>query len=63
MDHDLLIEELIEFYFPDINDDNTLMVKSSIVEMSKQIDASQDDELIKRKLYSFLSIRNRLFKN
>ena len=53
MNHDQLIEKLIEFYFPDMGHDDVLMVKSSLVEMSKQIDASQYDEHIKRRLYSF----------
>lgn len=54
INHDRLVENLIEFYFPNMSHDNILRVKSSIVQISSQIDTSEYDELIKRKLYSFL---------
>lgn len=55
MDHDRLIENLIEFYFPDMDREEIRKSKDSIQEMSKRIDTAEEyDELIKRKLYSFL---------
>ncbi len=55
MDHDRLVENLIEFYFPDMNQEEIRKSKGSILEMSKRIDTAEEyDELIKRKLYSFL---------
>lgn len=52
-DHDRLIEKLIDFYFPDMNHEDILKYKSSIVELGKLIDASDYEELVKCKLYSF----------
>ena len=52
-DHDELIERLIDFYFPNMCRDSILKCKNSIVELGKLIDASDYDELVKCKLYSF----------
>ncbi|HIQ59668.1 MAG TPA: helix-turn-helix transcriptional regulator [Candidatus Merdivicinus intestinavium] len=54
-DHERLIENLIEFYFPNMNHKDIVKEKNSILEMSKRIDTADEyDETIKRKLYSFL---------
>ena len=52
-DHNQLIANMIDFYFPDISGEDILKHKNSIVELSKLIDSSDYEELIKRKLYSF----------
>lgn len=52
-DHNQLIANIIDFYFPDISGEDILKHKNSIVELSKLIDSSDYEELIKRKLYSF----------
>ena len=54
LDHDKLIENLIEFYFPEMSRHDIKNFKNEMVEMSNRIDASKYDEAIKRKLYSFL---------
>ena len=55
MDHDRLVENLIEFYFPDMNQEEIRKSKGSILEMSKHIDRAEDcNEVIRWKLYSFL---------
>lgn len=52
-DHEQLTANLIDFYFPDLSSGDILKYKNSIVELGKLIDASDYEELIKRKLYSF----------
>lgn len=55
MDHDRLVENLIEFYFPDMKQEEIRKSKGSILEMSKHIDRAEDcNEVIRWKLYSFL---------
>lgn len=55
LDHERLIENLIEFYFPDMEREEIRKSKGSILEMSKRIDTAEEyNEIIKRKLYSFL---------
>lgn len=52
-DYDQLIASLIDFYFPEMSSEEICKYKNSIVELGKMIDASDYEELIKRKLYSF----------
>ena len=52
-DYDQLIASLIDFYFPEMSSEEIFKYKNSIVELGKLIDASDYEELIKRKLYSF----------
>ena len=52
-DYDQLIASLIDFYFPEMSSEEICKYKNSIVELGKLIDASDYEELIKRKLYSF----------
>lgn len=54
LDHNRLIEKLIQFYFPQMNPDDITNAKNSIHTMSRHIDSSEYEESIKRKLYSFL---------
>lgn len=54
LNHEQLIENLIEFYFPEMNPHDIKEARNNIVEMSSKIDASKYEEVIKRKLYSFL---------
>ena len=51
--YDQVIENLIEFYFPNLSKSDSVKYKDSIEDMSALIDESAHDELVKRKLYSF----------
>lgn len=54
LDHDLLVENLVQFYFPTMDEEEVSKKKNVILDMAEKIDNSEYDEGIKRKLYSFL---------
>lgn len=54
LDHNRLIEKMIQFYFPKMSPDDITNAKNTIKAMAGHIDSSEYEESIKRKLYSFL---------
>lgn len=53
-DHNKLINNILAFYFPEMDEENILKCRNSIANISHRIDNSKYDESIKRKLYSLL---------
>ncbi len=54
LDHNRLVENLVQFYFPGMSEEEIAEKKGVILDMAEKIDNSEYDEGIKRKLYSFL---------
>lgn len=54
LDHNRLVENLVQFYFPGMSEEEIAEKKGVILDMAEKIDNSEYAEGIKRKLYSFL---------